>query len=285
MVQIRNGKLVPPTSYFTYPASASSESAFSRASLFGISGRPPVVSDGIRTFFLTGLVEQDRVKSKTDLQKSLYMLDHYTSLSLNSEYHIYPQELTPLQAESLSNGLVTLYKMPDKTAFESSLADKPSRIAAYDKLPLRIRPDYSVFSGPFSYGSVYIGPWDMWFLLRASDEFWFNHWDEIAPYKEYFNQADFEARDSAVKSMMQSGSTPDALMLEQVFSADLQFSEQYIARHLDRIYFTSKYMSQSGNSFTMLFTIALIIAALILLIRHMPGSALRRRYSVRQKYY
>ncbi len=257
----------------------------SRASIFGFSGSPITVTDGVRKTFTGNVLMFEGVKSKTDLQKASYMLDFYNKNTLKVAYNIYKQELTPLQVESYTTGLSTPYTIALMASLETSVANKPARIAAYDTFPARIRLNYTIFSGPFSYGSAYAGPWDLWFLLRASDIFWHNHWDEILPYKEYFNQDDFMKRDAAIKEIRLKGATPDTFALEPNVDADLQFSEEYIQKNIDRIYFTLKFIEPAGSPFTTLFTIFLVILALVLAIRQISDSSYRKKFAGKQKFY
>jgi len=207
------------------------------------------------------------VKSKTDTQAEVYMQQYFEKQIPQANYTVYKQELDNKQKEILQTSLNIDYKIYKKMNFEEALRTKARRIAEFDSKPVIVKPNYNIFTGPFSYGSAFAGPWDLWFLLRASDLFWYHHWDEISPFKMYFNEEDFLKRETVIKEMKARNIPVDSSYTELDVDPDLQFSNDYLRKNLFKVYITNKFYKPVNNPFTTLFTILVVTAFLILLIR------------------
>lgn len=131
--------------------------------------------------------------AKAASKKKSYMQDTYKSQVSSKNYKTYKQKLNSQQQKVYTDSMKKSYGSASrKMNFEDALKTRASRINIFNSRPILINVNRSIFSSPFSYGYAYVGPWDLWFLMRASDLFWYHHWDEISPYKNYFDQNQYE---------------------------------------------------------------------------------------------
>ena len=141
---------------------------------------------------------------------------------------------------------------------------RSSRISAFTtKRPIFININTGMFASPFSYGYAYVGPWDLWFLTRASELFWFHHWNEISPYRDYFNQQEFNNLERRVQQLEQQGVNRDPSYMETDVDPDLQLSQQYQEQNVDKVYYTEKYPTDSNAAGAV---IVIIVTAVVLIV-------------------
>ena len=119
-----------------------------------------------------------------------------------------------------------------------------------------------MFGSPFSYGYAYVGPWDLWFLTRASEMFWYHHWLEIMPYRSYFNEQEFNKLEARVNELEKQGVVRDANYMDPDVDPDLQLSEQYQQENIDKVYYTDK-ESGAGVGTVVVITIIVGVGAVV----------------------
>jgi len=78
--------------------------------------------------------------------------------------------------------------------------------------------------------------------------FWYHHWLEILPYKNYFNQEEFEEMEKRIEELEKQRILRDPKYVEPDTDLDLQFSQEYQEENIDKIYYTDKYSTNSISS-------------------------------------
>ena len=151
--------------------------------------------------------------------------------------------------------------------FEDAMNTRSSRINSFSsKRPIFINVNTGMFSSPFSYGYASVGPWDLWFLMRASDLFFYHHWSEISPYSNYFEQQKYKELEKRVAELEQQGVKRDETYMDPDVDPDLQLSQQYQEENVDKVYYTDKYPT-SSNAGTAIVVIVITSVALVIVIR------------------
>jgi hypothetical protein len=206
---------------------------------------------------------------KTSSKKYSYMQDTYKSQVSSKNYNTYKQKLNTDQQKVYNDTIKKQYGTSSRRMnFEDAINTRASRINSFtSRRPVFINVNTGMFASPFSYGYAYIGPWDLWFLMRASDMFWFHHWNEISPYKSYFNQQEYEKLENRVEELEKQGVQRDPTYLEPDVDPDLQLSQQYQEQNVDKVYYTDKYPTSSASAGTAVVVIIIASAALIIVIR------------------
>ncbi len=148
--------------------------------------------------------------------------------------------------------------------YDDAVRTRTSRINSFNTRPVFINVNPTLFGGPLSYGYGSVGIWDLWFLMRASELFWYHHWNEISPYRNYFQAKQYSDMEARVKALEQQNIKKDPNYLEPKVSADLQYSPDYQQKHLDQMYYTDKYPGNTGNP--VVAVVFLGIGAVILII-------------------
>lgn len=205
--------------------------------------------------------------NKTTSKKYSYMQDTYKKQVSGKNYSTYKQKLNSEQQKVYTDSLKRDYgKSSSKMHFEDAMNTRGSRINTFaNKRPVFINVNRGMFSSPFSYGYAYVGPWDLWFLMRASDLFWFHHWNDISPYRSYFDQQEYEKLEKRVQELEQQGVQRDPTYLEPDVDPDLQLSQQYQEQNVDKVYYTDKYPASSAGTAVVIIIITSV--ALIIIIR------------------
>jgi hypothetical protein len=178
-------------------------------------------------------------------------------------YKKYSQNLNDSQKKAYNDSMNRNYSFNNRMNFEDSLRSRPQRISYYDSRPVRIHVNTFYFGGPLSYGSAFVGPWDMWFLMRASDLFWYHHWMEIMAYREYFEAAEFAQREQAINAMTAQNIARNPDYIDPDVDYDLQFSDDYQQKHLDTMYYSNKHTGSAGS---VILTFIIIIAVIVIMI-------------------
>ncbi|MCX7921051.1 MAG: hypothetical protein N3B21_03370 [Clostridia bacterium] len=210
-------------------------------------------------------------KSKTETQKKTYMQDTYKKEASKYNYSAYKQKLNSEQKKVYESSFSNSYKMNNRMSFEDAIKTRPQRITVYSHRPVIVKvkhkKHFDLDFDDFSYGYGFVGPWDLWFLMRASDLFWYHHWNDIYPYRDYFEDDQFRQMEARVRALEQQGIQRDPSYLDPDVDPDLQFSSEYQERNLDSIYYTNKYPPRSGNPLVTIFVISIIVVILIIIIR------------------
>jgi hypothetical protein len=123
----------------------------------------------------------------------------------------------------------------------------------------------------------------LWFLLRASELFWYHHWLDIYAYRNYFEASQFANMEARVRALEAQNVVRDANYLEPGVDPDLQFSSDYQQKHTNSIYYTNKYPSRAGNVIVTILVMLIIIAVLVIIIRKV--SRPKRSYGSNSSIY
>jgi hypothetical protein len=204
------------------------------------------------------------------------MQEQYKKEISRSSYKAYQQKLNDEQKKVYDSAMNTNYRVNNRMNFEDAMNTRAQRISAFDARPVRTNYNTFYFGGPITYGSAFVGPWDLWFLLRASDLFWYHHWLDIYPYRDYFAPADFAARENAVRAMEAQNIARDESYLDPDTDPDLQFSNDYQQSHLDNIYYTDRHPATNGSPVTTIIVIVIIASGVVLVIKGLSKPRPRR---------
>ncbi len=226
------------------------------------------------------------VNSKTDTARNSYMQDYYKKQTSTSNYNTYKQNLNDEQKRVYDSSMNKNYTVNNRINMEDALRTRPERISGYSTRPVIVNINNNYWggfgSGPFSYGSAFVGPWDLWFLMRASDLFWYHHWLDIYPYRSYFDAVQFAQMEERVRRLeQQNNGVRDPNYLEKGVDYDLQFSNDYQQNHMNNLYYTNKYSNPVSNPFVTFVIIILIVILLIFLIRKVSRPKPKRAFDSR----
>ncbi len=206
--------------------------------------------------------------TKSSSKKYTYMQDTYKKQVSSKNFNTYKQKLNTEQQKVYTDTLKRDYGTGSKRMnFEDAMKTRASRINSFGGRPIFMNINTGMFSSPFSYGYAYVGPWDLWFLMRASEMFWFHHWNEISPYKSYFNQQEYEKLEKRVEELEKQGVQRDPNYIEPDADPDLQFSQQYQEQNVDKVYYTDKHSTSSASSGAAVVVIIITAGALVIVIR------------------
>ncbi len=208
------------------------------------------------------------VKSKTDTLKNTYMQETYKKQASQNNYSAYKQKLNDEQKKTYESSFNNTYGSGSRMDFDSAMRTRPQRISDYSTRPIRININTYQFGGPFSYGYAFAGPWDLWFLMRASDMFWYHHWNDIYPYRDYFEAAQFAQMEQRIRALEAQNIPRDATYMEPGVDPDLQLSSDYLEKNVDKYYYTNQYAKPVKNPVGTLIGVVIIIAGLVLILRH-----------------
>ncbi len=202
-------------------------------------------------------------KSSTS-KKTSYMSDTYKSQISSKNYNKYKQTLNNEQQKVYTDSMKRDYTTSSRRMnFENAMNTRATRINSFSaKRPIFINVNTGMFGNPFSYGYAYVGPWDLWFLTRASEMFWYHHWLEIMPYRSYFNEQEFNKLEARVNELEKQGIQRDTNYLDPDVDPDLQLSEQYQEENVDKVYYTDK-ESGPGVGTVVVVTVVIGVVAFI----------------------
>jgi hypothetical protein len=222
--------------------------------------------------------------AKTASKKNSYMQDTYKSQVSGKNFNTYKQKLNSQQKKVYDDTIKKDFGTSTRRMnFEDAIKTRASRINVFNsRRPVFINVNTGMFGSPFSYGYAYVGPWDLWFLMRASELFWFHHWNEISPYRNYFDQQQYQRLEQRVHELEQQGVQRDPNYLEEDVDPDLQLSQQYQEQNVDKVYYTDKYPTHSGaGTATAVVVIILSSVILVIVIRSMSRPKRRKAHSSR----
>lgn len=194
------------------------------------------------------------------------MNDTYKKQSSGRSYTTYQQKLNTEQQKAYNTSYSKNYNY-QRTGFEDSMRTRPQRISMFDRRPIIVAANPMYFGGPLSYGSAFVGMWDMWFLMRASDMFWFHHWNDIYPYRDYFEASKFADMEKRVKALEQQGVVRDESYVDPEVDPDLQFSDEYTQKNIDKVYYTDKYSTPSTNPVAAVIILVGVGVVLVIILR------------------
>ncbi len=206
--------------------------------------------------------------TKSASKKYSYMQDTYKKQVSGKNFNTYKQKLNAEQQKVYNDSIKRDFGTGSRRmGFEEAMKSRASRINSFGRRPVFVNVNTGMFGSPFSYGYAFVGPWDLWFLMRASEMFWFHHWLEIAPYKSYFNQQEYEKLEKRVEELEKQGVQRDPNYIDPDTDSDLQFSQQYQEENVDKIYYTDKYSTNSAGSGTAVVIIIVSAVVLVIVIR------------------
>jgi hypothetical protein len=206
--------------------------------------------------------------SKASTMKSSYMQDTYKKQVSQNNYSTYKQKLNTEQKKVYEDSFSKSYRMNNRMDFDYAMRSRPQRINMFGARPLFINVNPVYFGSPFSYGHAFVGAWDLWFLMRASEMFWFHHWNEISPYRDYFEAQRYAELEKRVKELEQQGTVRDPEYMDPDVDPDLQLSSEYQDKNLDNIYYTNKDPGSTGSTAGTVVAIAVVALVLIMAFRH-----------------
>ncbi len=217
--------------------------------------------------------------AKTASKKYSYMQDSYKKQVSGKNFNTYKQKLNTEQQKVYNDSMKRDYGTSSRRmSFEDAIRTRTSRINSFGNRPVNINVNTGMFGSPFSYGYAYVGPWDLWFLMRASDMFWYHHWLEISPYKSYFNQQEYEKLEKRVDELEKQGVKRDQNYIDPDTDPDLQFSQQYQEQNIDKVYYTDKYSTNTGSSGAVVVMIFITAVGLIIVIRKLSKPKKKRSH-------
>lgn len=206
--------------------------------------------------------------TKSNTLKNAYMEDAYKKQASGMNYKAYQQKMNDAQKKAYDSSFNKSYKVNDRMNFDDAMKTRSQRISSFDRRPVRMYVNNSYFGGPLSYGSAFIGPWDLFFLMTASDLFWYHHWNDIYPNREYFDAAKFAEMEARVKALeVQNNNVRDPDYLDPDVDPDLQFSKEYTEKNLDNVYLSNKYARPAVDPFFVFIIIFAVGAVMVIVIR------------------
>jgi hypothetical protein len=196
------------------------------------------------------------------------MQDSYKKQVSGKNFNTYKQKLNTDQQKVYNDSMKRSYGTGSRRmSFEDAMNTRTSRINSFGKRPVYININTGMFGSPFSYGYAYVGAWDLWFLMRASDMFWFHHWNEISPYRSYFDQQQYQQLEKRVAELENQGIQRDPDYLDPDVDPDLQLSQQYQEQNVDKVYYTDKNSTNSASTGVVVVIVIVTAVALIIVIR------------------
>ncbi len=192
------------------------------------------------------------------------MEDTYKKQASTKKYNA---SLSSDQKKIYDSSMNRKYSVSNRMDFEDALRTRPQRINYYSSRTVIVNYNTSYFRSPISYGYASVGPWDLWFLMRASEMFWYHHWADIYPYRNYFDASHFAQMEARVRALEAMNIPRDDDYLDPDVDPDLQFSDDYQQRNIDTIYYSNRYPSRVGNPIVTIIIILIIIMILITIIK------------------
>jgi hypothetical protein len=191
-------------SFSGYSSSSKKSSSFgssyssSKSSLFGKSsgGYTGSSKSTTRSYSGGGIGDSSSVNklpsnaySVSSSRKS-YMENYYKKQTSSSTYQAYKQELNPRQKSIYESSMNRDVKLNQRMNMEQALRTRQSRLSDFEyRRPVVVNYNRGFFGNSIDLGSVMIGMWSMSFLMRASDMFWYHHWNDISPYHKWSRES------------------------------------------------------------------------------------------------
>lgn len=159
------------------------------------------------------------------------------------------------------------YNLSNKMNLDDAMRTRPSRIKTYSSRPIFVNINTGYFGSPFSYGYASVGPWDLWFLSRASELFWYHHWHDIYAYRNYFEAAQFAQMEARVRALEAQNVVRDTNYLDPDVEPDLQFSSEYQEKNASNIYYSNRSATRAGNPMVTIIVILGMAVVIIVIIK------------------
>lgn len=229
-----------------------------------------------------GSFSSGKSSTSTSSLKSKYLSDSYKKQASTNNYNKYKQKLDANQQKTYSSGLNSKYSGTSRMNYDDAIRTRTSRINSFNSRPVFMNVNRSIFGGPLSYGYGSVGIWDLWFLMRASELFWFHHWAQISPYRNYFDAKQYTDMEARVKTLEAQNTKRDPNYLDPNVSPDLQYSPDYQKKHLNDMYYTNKYPDNAGNPIV---AIVILGAGAVILIIVLKKFMRPRKKSFRSSIY
>lgn len=218
--------------------------------------------------------------SKASSKKYSYMQDSYKKQVSGKNFNTYKQKLNAQQQKVYNDTIKRDYGVGSRRMnFENAMNTRTSRVNTFSRRPVFMNVNTGIFSSPFSYGYAYVGAWDLWFLMRASEMFWFHHWYEISPYKSYFNQQEYEKLEKRVGELEKQGVQRDPNYMDPDVDPDLQLSQQYQEQNIDKVYYTEKYPAGTGATAAVVLIVVVSVTLVIVIKKVSKPKRKKSHYS------
>lgn len=215
-------------------------------------------------------------------KKSAYMQDAYKKQTSSANYGTYKQKLNAEQQKVYDSSMNNSnFKVNNRMNFENSINSRSQRINNMGSRPVYVNVRPGLFSGPMTWGMGYVGMWDMWFLMSASQLFWYHHWAEIGPYRENFDEKKFAEMEARVKELEKQNIAKDPNYMEPGVDADLQLSKEYQEKNIDKVYYTDKYSQPESNPAGTVVVIIIIGAVLLIVFMKAAKPKPKKTYNSR----
>lgn len=199
-------------------------------------------------------------------KKSAYMQDAYKKQTSSANYSSYKQKMNAEQQKAYDSS-TSGFKVNNRMNFENSANTRAQRINNMNSRPIYVNVRPGLFSGRMTWGMGYIGMWDMFFIMQASNLFWYHHWNEISPYRDDFDQQKFAEMEARVKELeKQNNGVRDPNYMDPDVDPDLQLSKEYQEQNVDKVYYTDKYSEPKTDPAATIIVIILIGGVLLMVI-------------------
>ena len=209
------------------------------------------------------------------------MQDAYKKQTSSTNYSSYKQKMNAEQQKAYDSS-ASGFKVNNRMNFENSANTRAQRINNMNSRPIYVNARPGLFSGPLTWGMGYVGIWDMFFVMQASNLFWYNHWNEISPYRDNFDEKKFAEMEARVKELeKENNGVRDPNYLDPDIDPDLQLSKDYQEKNLDKVYYTDKYSKPETDPFTTIIVIILIGGVLLMVISKAARPKPKKTYNSR----
>jgi hypothetical protein len=204
--------------------------------------------------------------SASNSKKSAYMQDAYKKQTSSANYSSYKQKMNAEQQKAYDSS-TSGFNVNNRMNFENSANTRSQRINNMNSRPVYINARPGLFSGPMTWGMGYVGMWDMFFIMQASNLFWYHHWNEISPYRDNFDEKKFAEMEARVKELeKENNGVRDPNYMDPDVDPDLQLSKEYQEKNLDKVYYTDKYSEPKSNPASTVIVIILIGGVLLMVV-------------------
>lgn len=219
--------------------------------------------------------------AQSQTKKDSYMQEAYKKELSKSNYAAYKQKLDENQQKAYDQTANRSYTMNNKMDWDDAMATRQQRMGRFDGYPVRTAINISMFPGSFGYGSSFIGPYDLWFLARASDLFWYHHWDLLSPYRSWFDPVGFAAREAMIHQMEMQHIQRNPDYMDSDWDYDLAFSPDYQRNHLGDLYNTRRAFHGFWTSIWIFIVMLGIVILIVFMIRKISESRHKNANSFR----
>lgn len=223
-----------------------------------------------------------RSSTASNSKKGAYMQDAYKKQTSSSNYSAYKQKLNTEQQKAYDASMNSGFNVNNRMNFEDAANTRSQRINNMNSRSVNVNIRPGIFGGPMTWGMGYIGMWDMFFIMQASNLFWYHHWNEIYPYRDYFEEKKFAEMEARVKELeKQNNGVRDPNYMDPDVDPDLQLSKDYQEKNLDKVYYTDKYSTPQTNPAATVIVIILIGGVLLMVVSKAARPKPKKTYNSR----